>query len=167
MIKTIQTIAVGLMLMPTLAVASQEGHYGVLAKSAVVAIECGMYASFAEKKDLVPKFYANGIQASRELIEAIRKGRVSDKVLRSEVPLLINWILRDGGPSDDFMIGRIFEQATTMATEAIIQEDNNGLPLPMKEWRFDPEVQKMVAENKYSRENCWALLKPATQPHQQ
>ncbi len=136
--------------------------YGRLSKFVLESFRCGVYASYAQKKEIAPILYERGIEAGREFIGAARRGKVSDKDFDSAVPMFIGWILQEGGPSDDFILGRIFEQSTSMASDSIIKE-NDGVLLPVDKWVLDPELRRSIALNKYESGNCWALANGPTQ----
>jgi hypothetical protein len=54
------------------------------------------------------------------------------------VPVYVGLLLRDGGPSKEFMLGRMFEFASEEAFDDIVRKDASGKPLEMKDWVQGP-----------------------------
>lgn len=139
--------------------AEGSANYARLSLTVHESFRCGMYAVFAGKEDLVPDHYEKGISAGRTFLAAAREGDIPNEVWQNHIPMYIGWIVRDGGPSTDFMLGRVFEQATSMASDDVIKNDAYGMELPADQWRFDKDLQNLVATNRYQSANCWALLR--------
>jgi hypothetical protein len=58
------------------------------------------------------------------------------------------------GPSTDFMIGRIFENAMQDAYDSVVKKDRNGFLLPIDSWVRDDQLIKTIASTKYQSGNC-------------
>lgn len=157
--KTILILMAALVFSHPSSKASSTTDYGHLSKITLESFRCGTYATYAHKKEVVPILYERGIEAGREFIKAARNGKVTDKEFQSAIPMFMGWILQEGGPSDDFILGRVFEQSTSMAAESIIKKDKGRL-LPVDKWVLDSDLQKSIALNKYEDGNCWALAQP-------
>jgi hypothetical protein len=56
------------------------------------------------------------------------------------------------GPSADFVVGRIFENAMGDAFDGIVKKE--GMPLPITDWVRDDELKKSKAKQKYLQGNC-------------
>jgi hypothetical protein len=61
------------------------------------------------------------------------------------------------GPSPDFIVGRIFENAMGDAFDSIVKYDK-GMPLEASNWINNGEIRKSKAQTSYLKGNC-ALLK--------
>ena len=61
------------------------------------------------------------------------------------------------GPSADFIIGRVFENAVTEAYDGIVKKEN-GITMEPSKWIEDKRLQKSKAQIKYLQSNC-VLLK--------
>ena len=60
-----------------------------------------------------------------------------------------------GGPSIDFMIGRVFENAMRDAFDAVVKTDSRGTALyNPSEWVKDDEVRRIKARSKFVVSNC-------------
>jgi hypothetical protein len=64
-----------------------------------------------------------------------------------------------GGPTTDFIIGRIFEGATADAYDKVVKEDSAGLPIIDPSKWADDKLKVMRAKNKYQSSNC-TLVRP-------
>jgi hypothetical protein len=104
-----------------------------------------------EQKRLFSIGYASGVR----LVERVRNGTMAEAE-RQELPVGILLLL--GGPSVDFVVGRIFEHVNEYALDKVVKEDNDGVPLfdPSK-WA-DDELRNVRARNKFGSSNC-ALIK--------
>ncbi len=96
-----------------------------------------MFADVAGKKEESERLFNVAIRAGRQFLEALTSGRIPEAEVRSQVPIGIT--LKLGRPSIDFMLGRIYEDATENAYDKIVNQDENGLP---------------QAERKYGGSNC-------------
>jgi hypothetical protein len=106
-----------------------------------------MFADMTGKKDEAERLCNVAIRAGRQFLEALTKGRLSEAEVNSRVPIGIT--LKLGGPSIDFMLGRIYEGATNAAYDGIVKEEENGLPL--QKCIDDKDRRRMKAEGKYLR----------------
>jgi hypothetical protein len=74
---------------------------------------------------------------------------------RSEQPIAV--LFRIGGPSNDFIIGRIFEAAVEDAHDRVVKRSDTGLLMDTDQWRRG-ELAVRRAERVYRDANC-ALLR--------
>ena len=79
----------------------------------------------------------------KTLLDAFRAGKV-DQQARSRLPIPVLFML-DGGPTVDFILGRIFESAMQDTSRQLIEASNNK------------ETRKIIAGQNFSKRNC-ALL---------
>tara|TARA_R110002167_G_scaffold366444_2_gene597244 strand:+ start:108391 stop:108867 length:477 start_codon:yes stop_codon:yes gene_type:complete len=120
------------------------------------AFQCYSYADRAGLKEEAEGLFIVGYEAGQQFLSAARAGLITDKEASSNVPIIVTLLL--GGPSDDFMIGRVFENAITDASDKIIKEDARGLPLAIDDWHTDPELLGTIARTKYETSNCAVIL---------
>jgi hypothetical protein len=73
------------------------------------AFECGALAEAAGKIEESSRLYKMGYDQGKTLLDALRAGKV-DEQARRELPIAVVLML-DGGPTVDFILGRIFESA--------------------------------------------------------
>ena len=134
-------------------------EYGELSKLMTESFRCGTYASFSGRKGSVQTFYEKGLYSGKQFIDAVNSGKISKETWQKTVPIYIGLVLHEGGPSVDFLLGRIFEQATSIATDEVIKRSPSGLMLPENEWRFDSSLQTVAANNLYEANKCWAFIR--------
>jgi hypothetical protein len=91
------------------------------------------------------------LNVGRQFVEAVQNHQISPEAVNSEVPIGVTMLL--AGPSVDFIIGRIFENAMGDAYDNIVKQ-KNGVPLPVDDWVRDEEVKKSKAQLKYLQGNC-------------
>jgi len=104
------------------------------------------------KKEEAERLFNVAIRAGRQFLEALTKGRFSQAEMSTHVPIGIH--IRLGGPSVDFVLGRIYEDATSSAYDKIVNKDDSGLPLPPQNVIVDDGLRRMKADGKYLRANC-------------
>jgi hypothetical protein len=114
------------------------------------AFECGLFAEMSGNKEEQERLFGIGIKAARQFINALQNGQISPEAVRSEVPIGVTMYL--SGPSVDFIIGRIFENATKDAFDAVVERKNGQATIR------DDEVRKSNARHKYGEKNC-ALIR--------
>jgi len=131
---------------------------GDLARTMLVAFQCGQYAGFAKMRAEQNSLYSHGVDTGRKFIKAVRDGKLTEQDAREKVPMIVGWMVRDGGPSDDFMLGRIFEAIASDASDDIIKRDASGMLLAPERWVTDSGLQQSLARTKYDKANCWAVV---------
>lgn len=82
----------------------------------------------------------------------MRNKEVTKAEADSNVPLAVMLLL--GGPSDDFMVGRIYEVAVGNAYDEVVKDDENGIEMEPAKWRMDEGLKRVIAENKFRSKNC-------------
>ncbi len=121
------------------------------------AFECHIYADLKGDIKESERLFLLGYESGQTFLKQVVSGEISDEYLRSNVPWGITMLLRDGGPSEEFILGRIYETAAQEAFDNAVKEDRNGRTLPVDQWRMDGELKKMFAENYYTNSNCELL----------
>jgi hypothetical protein len=89
-----------------------------------------------------------GFKAGRRFVEALQNGQISPEAMRSEVPIGVTMLL--AGPSVDFVIGRIFENAMGDAFDSIVKR-KDGMLMPVDDWVQDQEGRKSIAQRNISK----------------
>ena len=140
------------LLAATVAVAepSEKVH---LARKMLSAFRCVVYAEYAKDPKEQRRLFELGLSSGREFLSALQSKEISEELVRKEVPLL-GVLLLLSGPSSEFVIGRIYENASHDAYDEMFKEDAPGNPLPPAKWVTDAEVQKRIAERQYTAANC-------------
>jgi hypothetical protein len=108
------------------------------------AFTCGMFAGMSDNEKEQRRLFELGLKAGREFIKALENGDIPAEVSKKEVPVGVLWNLE--GPSADFIIGRIYQDATKYALDKLKDEKGNYL--------LDDSIKKMRAQNEYLAGNC-------------
>jgi hypothetical protein len=69
------------------------------------------------------------------------------------MPIIVTATIRDGGPSIDFILGRLFDysqERTVKEIGDIVMES----PLAIDSWRFDEELQKSKGNILFPQRHC-------------
>lgn len=115
------------------------------------AFTCATYAEMSGNKTEHGRLFKLGYEAAKKFIEGLREKTIPDEEARL-APMSLMMLL--GGPSTDFMVGRIFENAMTDAYDSIAKEDSSGMPLEPTKWVTDAGIQKIIASTMYVEANC-------------
>ena len=115
------------------------------------AFACAAYAELSGDEREQKRLFDIGYNAGTTFLASI-KNQTIPETERPETPVGV--LLRLAGPSNDFMIGRIFESAMADAFDDVVKEDNNGLPLLNPTDWADGELKVTRAKNKYQSSNC-------------
>ena len=129
-----------------------------LGRLAVSAFICSTFAEYAEKKDEQRRLFKIGYEAGKKLLEGVMNKTLPEEQI-SKAPLFFT--LRLGGPTVDFMLGRIFEGMSEEALDKVVKHDAEGkyIPDPAK-WNHGQELQALIASNKYEKSNCTLIRMP-------
>ncbi len=108
--------------------------------------------NWLEKKVDQERLFKVGYDAGKRLLTALQKGEISKEDVESEIPVGV--LLTLGGPTNEFILGRIFAWAQDHAFSAVVERDEKGLPRTVNDWVTDKELKKAIARNKFSKGNC-------------
>ena len=107
------------------------------------AFECSTLAAQTKNAMEQERLFLYGYRQGQTFIEAVRAGKIDRKDLSSEVPMGVMLLLE--GPTVDFILGRIYENAQENALKDVLTTEQ----------RLNPdEVQTMLAQGKFRRANC-------------
>ncbi len=138
------SVCISVIVLASVGISAQAGK-GKMARVMWSAFICGTYAEISEEKAEQKRLFEVGIRAGREFLGALLENKISDSEYSKEVPVGVTLVL--GGPSIDFMIGRVFAAASKDAWEKTMEEidtlDNIG-----------GELRKIKAENLFFKSNC-------------
>ena len=96
-----------------------------------------------------------GLKAGRGFLEAVKNKEIPEDVINREVPFVVLTMLQ--GPSLDFILGQVYEAATTNAADEVMKREG-GKQLEPSQWISDKAILKQKAANLFRDRNC-ALLK--------
>lgn len=140
----IEPICIALMFSVASSAAADDGKAKAqLARKMFSAFQCSMFAEIAKKDGETQRLFEIGVDAGRTFLGALRKNEIPEDALRTHVPLMGVAMLLNG-PSDDFIIGRIYENASREAYNKIIPDGES----------ISEEVKKLKAVSTYTSANC-------------
>ena len=117
------------------------------------AFECVTFANMAGKQEDAKRLFDIGLKAGRDFIEAVKSGNISQEEFNN-APVGVTALMQEGGPSTDFLVGRVYSWASEEAYDAIVKHDASGVTLDAKDWIMDAGQQKMRAQTSYLHSNC-------------
>lgn len=117
-------------------------EYAVMGRQAWSAFECASLASVTGDVEEQERLFLFGYEQGKKFLAAVEAEKIQEEDYSSEVPIGVSFLL--GGPSADFMLGRIFEGAQENALEDIYTTDLNDTD----------EIREIRAENKFRGGNC-------------
>ena len=137
------TTALFLAAFPKIVLGQTSEEYAAMGQKLWAAFECGALAEYADKPDETARLYKLGYDQGKILLDAFRAGKV-DQQARSKLPIPVLSML-DGGPTVDFILGRIFEVAMQDTSRQLFEASNNK------------ETQKIIAGQNFAKRNCGSL----------
>jgi hypothetical protein len=93
----------------TVSLGQTSEDYAAMGQKLWASFECGALAEYAGKIEESRTLYKMGYDQGTTLLDAFRAGKI-DEQTRRKLPLPVLFML-DGGPTIDFILGRIFESA--------------------------------------------------------
>jgi hypothetical protein len=90
------------------------------------------------------RLFELAVKSGRAFFEALKNKEIPEDVLKSEVPIGVTLLM--AGPSSDFIIGRVFENAMPDAHDEVVKNDKG-----------DKELRLSIAKTKYLQANCVVL----------
>lgn len=123
-------------------------EYAVMGIQASSAFRCSSWASEIDDQKEAKRLFMFGYEQGKKFIGALSAQKIKQEDLESEVPLVILMLLQ--GPSEDFMLGKIYQTIQESALEDVLKtgDDLNS-----------DEVQKVIAGNKFRDSNCQLIGK--------
>jgi len=120
-------------------------EYALMGARIWPAVKCSTWASYLDKKEESQKLFVLAYSDGQEFMDAVRADKISDEDWNNTIPMIIGLTMRDGGPSNDFMLGRIFDNAQSSAFEVLNMTDGK--------YNSD-DVKKLIAETEFQKANC-------------
>lgn len=122
---------------------SPDSPYGRLMWSAFV---CATYAMISEDYAERERLFELGYEAGTRFMEAWPS--LSEEQRRNHPTVML---LHLAGPTNDFIIGRVYQAAENHAHDEVVRSDERGIPV------LDPEANALRAESLFGREDCSLL----------
>lgn len=115
------------------------------------AFSCAAYAEMSGNKQEQERLFKVGYDAGRAFVDGVKNKTISEAETK-DAPIGVLMLM--GGPTTDFIIGRIFEGATADAYDKVVKEDRAGFPIIDPSKWADDKLKVIRAKNKYQSSNC-------------
>jgi hypothetical protein len=89
------------------------------------AFRCSAFAQLSANQSEEARLFTVGLQAGREFLTAWQNGRVTDEDMHKRVPAIVIGLLK--GPNPEFVLGRIFQEASDTASASVGNNSSNAL----------------------------------------
>lgn len=116
------------------------------------AMTCAGYAETAGYNEEQRRLSQLGIDEGRVFLQSLADGKIDAKDVESNVPIAVTLIV--GGPSVDFVLGRIWEASAEHAADRIWQKDSEAYDPALAP---DDETRVMNAQQFYREASCQSL----------
>ncbi|TSC70692.1 MAG: hypothetical protein G01um101449_299 [Parcubacteria group bacterium Gr01-1014_49] len=130
----------------TLSQTSKE--YAVMGRQLWSAFQCASWASVVGDNKEQERLFLFGYAQGEKFLVAAKAGKIENPDINQEVPIGVTMLVQ--GPTNDFILGRIFEGAQEEALDEVYKTGNKY---------NSTELQKIIAENKYRDSNCQLIGK--------
>lgn len=117
------------------------------ARKAWSAFECSALATKIPDPAQQSRLFLYGLEEGRTFLKAAQENKFTRADASQIVP--IGFLMVMEGPSHDFMLGRLWEMTVDDALKDIIKDRDGTL--------LAPEIVRIKASTKFSKENCAAL----------
>jgi hypothetical protein len=120
--------------------------------------QCAAYATFADERDKVEPLFDKGRDSLTRFIETGKtiKDRAKEKAVTEKVPIIVLQHL--GGPSTDFMVGRVWEATMLYAEDELYNREGwTHQKNDPKADAPDAEIVKAAAAQRFRDANCELL----------
>jgi hypothetical protein len=141
MLSAIAAFLLGVL--PTVSLGQTSEEYVAMGQKLWAAFECGALAEYADKPEESGRLYKMGYDEGKTLLDAFRAGKIDDQAKRKLPPPVL--FMLDGGPTVDFILGRIFESAMQNTSQQLLEATNNK------------ETRKIIAGRNFAKRNCGLL----------
>ena len=121
---------------------AKKAHY------MVVAFDCSLIAGSYKNTEEQKRLFDAGLEAGREFLGAARAGKVKKQEFLKVIPWQVSMAMQ--GPSDDFILGRIFEGRADAFVSQKDRDFDGNAPV-------DQENNKIYGEKKFREKNCQHL----------
>lgn len=116
---------------------------------------CQVWSGMIGDQESTLAHFNQGYASGSRFVAAARAGQIDQADFEATVPVYIS--LSMGGPSDDFVLGRLYEMTTQDAYDKIVTRGKDGVPLHPSDYVMDTEVQSVMAGELIRSSNCTAL----------
>lgn len=132
-------VILGVLINTTLA--QEPLEYPVQGKEIWSAFECSGLALRSDQPKEVERLFTYGYSKGLEFLEFMQSNKITDWDPASHTPIVMAVLLE--GPTPDFVLGRIYQEASDSVFEGIF-----------KIHEYNSNEQIMIIKNEYSKRNC-------------
>lgn len=150
-IRTIITMM--LLSIPYSSVAQETSSNAIKSQTLVAHWSCMVYSNYTEDKESAELHFEAGLSDGKLFVADARNGTLTQHELLSSAPYLVVSLLQ--GPSDDFVLGRLFEGIRDYAYEKVARKAETGHD--SLHFETDPELLRIKSQNIYRSSNCQLL----------
>lgn len=122
--------------------------YAIMGRQVWSGFQCAAWATTMEKESEAERLFNYGYEQGKTFIGALMADKIKQEDISSEVPIGVTWLFQ--GPSEEFILGRIYSAAEDDALEEVFKTGD--------EFNSD-EMQTIIAGNKYRDGNCQLIGK--------
>lgn len=133
--------AVVLVFLPGASFAQSSMEFARMGHATWSAFRCSTLAALTSNQNEQERLFKIGYDNGKRFFAALESKKIQPADIDSEVPLAIVTLM--GGPTTDFVLGRIFEAAMDSAAKDVLNPDRS--------------LQKTSAQSKFASQNCGLL----------
>lgn len=113
------------------------------------AFSCATYAENMGDREEQRRLFDIGYEAGRTFLAAAEAGEISEQTWRTTVPIIVSMLT--SGPSHDFMIGRVFENAMNDTYDKIAESIGGKANMISADYA---DVRRSAAGRLHLKNNC-------------
>lgn len=123
-------------------------EYAVMGREAWSAFRCSSWASINNDAKEQERLFLFGYEKGQKFLSAIKAEKIKQEDISLEVPIGVTMLIQ--GPTEEFILGRIFETAQEEALDEVLKTGD--------EFNSD-EMQRIISGNKFRDGNCQLIRK--------
>lgn len=105
-----------------LSLSQSSSEYAVMGDKTWNAFGCSALASIIGNTDESERLFKFGYEQGSIFLKALKANKISKEDISSKVPVGVMWLIE--GPTNDFILGRILENAQEDALEEVFKTGN-------------------------------------------
>ncbi len=118
-------------------------EYAVMGRQLWSAFQCASWASVTGDSEEQERLFLFGYAQGKTFLEALNSEKIQRDDISENVPIVVTMLLQ--GPTEEFILGRLFENAQDSALKDVFQTGNE----------YNSEsLREIIAGNKYRESNC-------------
>ncbi|MGF6528041.1 hypothetical protein [Variovorax sp. PvP013] len=134
-------LLVALVALPVASFAQSSMEFARMGQATWSAFRCSTLAALSSDQKEQDRHFKIGYDNGKRFFAAFDAKKIHPADMESEVPIAIITLM--GGPTADFMLGRIFEAAMDSAAKDVLNADRS--------------LQKTLAQSKFASQSCGLL----------